>query len=29
MATPINPENVDDWDEPLNKDPMFTSMIVT
>ena len=25
MATPINPGNVDDWDEPLNADPMFTS----
>ncbi|NNJ67782.1 MAG: hypothetical protein HKP54_07055, partial [Boseongicola sp.] len=25
MATPINPGNVDDWDEPLNVDPMFTS----
>ena len=25
MATPINIENVDDWDEPLNTDPMFVS----
>jgi hypothetical protein len=25
MATPINPENAQDWDEPLNTDPMFTS----
>ncbi|MBD3805098.1 MAG: hypothetical protein IE919_17915, partial [Thioclava sp.] len=25
MATPIDPTNVDDWDEPLNTDPMFRS----
>ncbi|MGI1662657.1 calcium-binding protein [Palleronia sp. KMU-117] len=25
MATPINPENAMDWDEPLNTDPLFTS----
>ncbi|PFG63616.1 hemolysin type calcium-binding protein [Thioclava sp. ES.031] len=25
MATQIDPSNVDDWDEPLNTDPMFRS----
>lgn len=25
MATPINPENAQDWDEPLNTNPTFTS----
>lgn len=25
MATQIDPSKVDDWDEPLNKDPVFTS----
>ena len=24
MATQINPENVVDWDEPLNQDPIFS-----
>ena len=28
MATPIDISNVDDWDEPLNSDPEFTSVHV-